>query len=389
MPPAASIVISILMGFSITINAACIIACCRKMRRDFYWLSVLFLLLSDLFIALSCMWYGLTAFFQPLNQLVGMCLFHMFAFAFGSLTQYSIIFFICLQRLLTIKSYNFGTNKIFKEYRYLLMIGTICFLFLFALAVTLFTPFEKSIAICSSNELYGHNFVIYFAFIFGLGTILMLTVISITVITGIRIWKIFFSSHVYPVNIESKQRCSSHDREAEFSNQIMSNQETRCPHSVFLQYRDNYVGNDVIPNVIDIQPNGNKENNGVVMSSKRKRKVYSISSEPLTRFQRMSLAWKSDRHLDRKAWEIRAFSTCVIIAMSSVIFTGPFVASYWVEILTGTVIKWQTQVVLFILHMLNVVVDPFIYAWRIPEIKAQLKKSLKCRKRNSKKILVS
>ncbi|CAG2187887.1 unnamed protein product [Mytilus edulis] len=235
---------------------------------------------------------------------------------------------------------------------------------------------------CSSNEMYGHNFVIYFSFIFGPGTLLMFTVISITVITGIRIWKIFFSSHVHPVNIRRKQTCSSHDKEAEFSSEIMPNQGTRCP-------QDNYVGNDVIQNITNMQTNDYKENNGVVMSSKRKRKVYSISSEPLTRFKRMSLAWKSDQHLDRKAWEIRAFSTCVILVMTSIIFTGPFVATFWVEILTSTVVKRKTQVVLFILHMLNVVVDPFIYAWRIPEIKAQLKKCLKSRKRNSKKVLES
>ena len=333
-------------------------------------------------MALSYMWFGLSELFQPLNQLVSMCLFQMFAFSFGSLTQYIILFFISLQRLFTIKSYNFGTNKIFKEYRYLLLVGTVCFLFLYSLAVTLFTPFKKSITMCSSNEMYGHNFVIYFSFIFGPGTLLMFTVISITVITGIRIWKIFFSSHVHPVNIRRKQTCSSHDKEAEFSSEIMPNQGTRCP-------QDNYVGNDVIQNITNMQTNDYKENNGVVMSSKRKRKVYSISSEPLTRFKRMSLAWKSDQHLDRKAWEIRAFSTCVILVMTSIIFTGPFVATFWVEILTSTVVKRKTQVVLFILHMLNVVVDPFIYAWRIPEIKAQLKQCLKSRKRNSKKVLES
>ncbi|CAG2187880.1 MC2R [Mytilus edulis] len=216
----------------------------------------------------------------------------------------------------------------------------------------------------------------------------MFIVISITVVTGIRIWKIFFSSHVHPVNIGRKQTCSSHDQEAEFSSEIMPKQGTRCPQSVFVQYRDNYVGNDVIQNVTNVQSNDNRENNGVVMSSKRKRKVYSISSEPLTRFKRMSLAWKSDQHLDRKTWEIRAFSTCVILVMTSIIFTGPFCCHLLGRNIDKYSCKRQTQVVLFILHMLNVVVDPFIYAWRIPEIQSQFKKCFKRRKRNSQKVLV-
>lgn len=333
-----SICLSILSLISITVNTACAIACFRNMRSDFYQLSVFLLLLNDAFMALSSVLYGSTAIFLSSNQLVGICLFQTFWFAFGSLTQYSLLLFICLQRYLTIKSYNFGTNKIFKEYRYLIVIGNICFVFLFSLAVTLFTPFEKTIVVCSSTELYGHHFIIYFAFIFGLGAILMFFVISITVITGIRIWKIFFLSRVQPVNIEMHLRGSSNHNEAQFSNQSTPNHGIRRLSSISIHYQDNYAENDTVPNFNEQQSKTNSD-----VNYKHGRQVYSKSDKPSKRLPIISLV-----QIDKKAWEIRAFSTCIITVVSAIIFTGPFLVSYWMETLTDTVVASNTRS--FILH---------------------------------------
>ncbi|CAG2224170.1 MC2R [Mytilus edulis] len=188
------------------------------------------------------------------------------------------------------------------------------------------------------------------------------------VITGIRIWKIFFSSRVQPVNIEMNPSGSSNHNEAQFSNQSTPKHGIRRLSSISIHYQDNYAENDTVPNFNEQQSKINSD-----VNYKHRHQVYSKSDEPSKRLPIISLG-----RIDKKAWEIRAFSTSVITVVSAIIFTGPFLVSYWMEILTDTVVARQTHVVLFYIHMLNLFVDPFIYVWRIPEIKEQLKKIIKC-----------
>ncbi|VDI58206.1 Hypothetical predicted protein [Mytilus galloprovincialis] len=166
-------------------------------------------------------------------------------------------------------------------------------------------------------------------------------------------------------------RESSNRNETESSNQISPNQSIRCLSSIHIQCQDSYVGNDTVQNFTEEQSKNNDDAN-----YKHRRQGYSISDELPNRRPRISLV-----RIEKKAWEIRAFSTCVIIVMTAVIFSGPFFASYWLEILTGTVVARQTHAYLFLVHMLNLVVDPFIYAWRIPEMKEQMKRIIKCKTR--------
>lgn len=76
------------------------------------------------------------------------------------------------------------------------------------------------------------------------------------------------------------------------------------------------------------------------------------------------------------AWEFRAFTNSIIIAVTTFLFTGPFMVSYWIDIYTGTLLPQQKRFWLFLPLVMNSILNPFIYAWRIPEIRKQFRKLL-------------
>ena len=78
------------------------------------------------------------------------------------------------------------------------------------------------------------------------------------------------------------------------------------------------------------------------------------------------------------AWEFRAFITSIIVAVTTIVLTGPFLVSYWIDYYTGTLLPQQVRFILLIPLVLNSILNPFIYAWRIPEIKQQFQKLFHC-----------
>ncbi|CAC5397993.1 unnamed protein product [Mytilus coruscus] len=74
------------------------------------------------------------------------------------------------------------------------------------------------------------------------------------------------------------------------------------------------------------------------------------------------------------SWEIRAFYTTIIIAFQTVVLTAPFVASYLIEVLSSTPLTLQIRVILFFPFLINSISNPFIYAWRIPEIREEFRR---------------
>ncbi|CAG2212882.1 ADOR [Mytilus edulis] len=76
----------------------------------------------------------------------------------------------------------------------------------------------------------------------------------------------------------------------------------------------------------------------------------------------------------KKSWEIRAFLTTIIIAFQTITLTGPFVASFWIEAFSNAPLTLQFRLLLFIPYLINCISNPFIYAWRIPEIRHEFKK---------------
>ena len=73
-------------------------------------------------------------------------------------------------------------------------------------------------------------------------------------------------------------------------------------------------------------------------------------------------------------WEIRAFATCIIIVLTTACLTFPFVCTFFIDMHLSNVVSRETRMILFGPLVINSVVKPFIYAWRIPEIQQEFKK---------------
>ncbi|CAC5360037.1 unnamed protein product [Mytilus coruscus] len=81
-----------------------------------------------------------------------------------------------------------------------------------------------------------------------------------------------------------------------------------------------------------------------------------------------------DKHWpQRKSWELRAFTSSIIIAVYTVALTGPFIASYWISLFSISLITFRIRVLLFIPLLIYALSNPFLYAWRIPEIQTKFK----------------
>ncbi|CAC5381120.1 ADORA2A [Mytilus coruscus] len=76
----------------------------------------------------------------------------------------------------------------------------------------------------------------------------------------------------------------------------------------------------------------------------------------------------------KRSWEIRAFLTTIIIAFQTVIITGPFLFSVCIEFLLISPMTMEIQLLFFIPYLINTLSNPFIYAWRIPEIRQEFRR---------------
>ena len=75
---------------------------------------------------------------------------------------------------------------------------------------------------------------------------------------------------------------------------------------------------------------------------------------------------------------MRAFGTSVIVATMTLLLKGPMMMVFWFDAFADAASSQQTRFLLFILYIGNTFIDPFIYAWRIPEIRQQFRNLCGC-----------
>lgn len=76
----------------------------------------------------------------------------------------------------------------------------------------------------------------------------------------------------------------------------------------------------------------------------------------------------------KQSWEIHAFKTSLVISVQTLILTGPLVVAYWVEIITGQRLTEQVNGIVGLPFLVHAFTNPFIYAWRIPDMRREFKK---------------
>ena len=122
------------------------------------------------------------------------CWLQLFLLNFAICLNYGFIFLMCLQRFLTIRSYNFGTVAHFDRKKYLYVSGMIFLVFLIVLGANMLIPKEDidQLTHCTSSSLYGERHA-YFVVV-GLGPtgILTILVVLLSSISSIHLWRIYF-----------------------------------------------------------------------------------------------------------------------------------------------------------------------------------------------------
>ncbi|XP_076076523.1 uncharacterized protein LOC143047380 [Mytilus galloprovincialis] len=339
---AVTVLFTALAGLTVLVDISYIIVCSKALKKTYHHLMILGLFFSDSILGISSALFSLSSIIQ--HKFIGSCLVQIFLFSFGIQLNYCLIFLLCLQRYFVVSSFNFGKNDRFNRNKFI-HIGVAIFLsFIFALFGSILTPKAEYMQVCTGPVVFGDSFYIFVTVIFLPITVIIIVLLIMSIITSFRLWKIYFKGTIAP-----KQRVRE---DIIMSDCMQSSKTNQCSH----------ISNS---NASEIkEQNEDKENIDLKHYSNR---------NPLTTSTDNSSSFDASRQL-KKSWEIRAFLTTIIIAFQTIILTGPFVASFWIEVFSNAPLALQIKLLLFIPNLINSISNPFIYAWRIPEIRQEFKK---------------
>lgn len=435
-------------------------------------------------LAVSSIINTLTILLKSSNA--GFCLMQIFLLTFGLQLTYSLVLLLCLQRYFTVKSYNLGTMQKFEKNKFAYIGGTIIVVFIWSFIGTVLTPHETHISECKPFILYGDNFFIFTITIFAPVTIIIVSLVLLSCITSVRIWKMFFavrriapltdckisinattsftnriSTDVKPDLYDTYQSNSSsaydeketHQQNSRrivdledidlqtsyLSNENEKNISVKKKECERIEVNDQYalslntnnlelqnrtlqtaqIGNvDVNINRgtnrdLFVQFEGNQYNCKEIITNynsnnqvenedncdesiKARTELSKAKTNCFTNQASKSVGTESihmrvlpyecthkattnskisvDKKLSpNKSWEIRALISSTIIAVYTVALTGPFIASYWISVFSLSLITFRIRVLLFIPLLIYSLTNPFLYAWRIPEIRNKFK----------------
>ncbi|XP_063411931.1 uncharacterized protein LOC134694799 isoform X2 [Mytilus trossulus] len=186
-------VLWISMGIGVVIiNILYIAVCMKALKKTFHHLVVLGLLFSDIFTSSAVTMIVLDSIFHFLPIHISACIFQIFLSCFGMVLSYCLMFLLCLQRYITVKSYNYGIR--FDDYKFKVIGGTVLLVFLYTLCSMTLTPHNSNLLSCNRHSLYANNVGIFVGTIFGPIAIIIILVMYISILTSFKLWKIYFKA---------------------------------------------------------------------------------------------------------------------------------------------------------------------------------------------------
>lgn len=327
-----------------------------------------------------------------------------------------MLFLLCIQRFYALLTNNFGnTQKKLDRYRYQLVSGTIVCLFLFEIAVCLFIPKTESLKACSVPYMYGKYGSVFTGLNIVPLTIFMVMLFVMYLSASRVIWRKFFNKKVQPLN---NQRT---DPNAGGTSQILTGRKgkdviigsknqtqknsngnrTECVVNFDLSCNDDSsrssskssTKDDISVIKLDLntdetcfddqhQPYNIINKDPKVSTTDRAKSDLNGGSrynltlgkrQPNTTENTNKDEYEQTKKAQRQAWEIRAFSTCVLLACQTILLTGPLIAGFWNDVIYDKPLSIQIKLILSIPYVLNSLSNPIIYTWRIPEIRQAFK----------------
>ncbi|XP_063443287.1 uncharacterized protein LOC134723658 [Mytilus trossulus] len=526
--PSLRLLYAVLAGIVALVNIIYIIVCFKVLRQRFLLLAVMGLCFSDAILGVAAMIFSASPVLEITTGIKEICWLQLFLLNFGLCLNYGFIFLICLQRYLTIRSYNYGTVAHFDKKKYVYVCGMIILVFLITFGVSILSPKEDldQLTYCTAPNLYGKGYVYFVAVGLGPPVILTFLVVLLSSFSSIHLWRIYFKNRkTKPIletftnrNTTFTEQSKRSEHEQDLPGQTTSSIEQDLPGQTTSSIEQDLPGQTTSSiswsnkqdklcikhlesksqnednRKIHIQPQNDedtcKTNTKVIQtvaaidtwtvnsvshkddkaihSDRKKRSIQienknmntqmqtgifvpvnndqqqqsifdifeqneradntddTLRNDDLIQVQNEIISIMDDcndqsttneqpknenilncqnktemddtqrivqhqtnitktmermgdykRFQLRKSWEVRAFVTSIVIAIQTILLTGPFISSFWIEIIHGSTLPLQTRFILSLLFLTNSLSNPLIYAWRIPEIRREFRNLLK------------
>lgn len=384
--------------FALSVNAITACSAFVTLKRKLHNTLIICLWVNNVVVSLTAIIHKICKLFLHKDQTRSLCLMAGVSFSYSLSTSYAIIFLVGWLRFKTIKSFNIGIDFKFERYKYVIVGGTHILTLSTSIFANIFLPTKaRKINICSPYHMYEENYQIYIGMLWGPLTILLIFVIVIYVLNAIYIWKIFFKEHlkIWPVDraprpgskpneYESPMRSDKsvlflqnmgHQTESEMEviQEIPCRITQNTASSSTIEFNqikieiENQSHDDREGQVQDLTGTQNNTNNTTLDRSRVEKKNTKRCKQ-----ERTHNSGTTAYHVDRR-WEIRAFTTNILIASTSIFLSLPFVSSLWYDLFANEVLSFQTQNIMFYINAINYILDPFIYAFTVPEIRKKLK----------------
>ena len=323
----------------------------------------------------------------------------MLSYSMVSTCSLPFFFLLCFQRYLNVKLYNFGTKLYFDRYKYQIIGSTIAFTFTTVFGTIFFLPREyegNSVASCNPEDVFGYfYFRIFYTIVFTPITLVMLLLFTLSILTAFELYRMFFRqiNRVSSAGSIGKKDQSDGNKATDFGiflaksdaekvtfkkSLVQKENEENTTSSMFniVDGHDKRKSRDISEDMVDLSflpddPNidGGRCETSTANTTQKKTKKGKNHLE-----DHEGAIGMDNKKLTRKEWELRAFITSLFVALTAIIFTGPFVVSIWFDVLSGIPLPMEKKMLLFLPISLNVFSNPFLYAWRIPEIRNEFKK---------------
>lgn len=413
MPTYLVILRSTVAVVAVFLNITFFFICFKKLRMKLHTLLILALHMSYVFLGIGSIWITLSLLVPSMRINVRSYLFAISAMMFGMISKYSILFMISLERFLIIKSFNFGMRHTFDKFKIHLIIGIMSFAFLGSVGPS-FTPHTNTIDASSDPlNMYMKSYPIFVLVFMAILTLLFLLIVTTTSISAYYIWKIFFksSNKIVPLTLENVRNFSvqtappdtfvnvpgpSNSHQMRISTVIPFCRIERLDHDHAETVFVNPIKDENRINSHDLQGNDSDEEQQVDCNeSKIKQLEIDVNHVVMEEIQRESKELKFQRKWTKqhkilkprsslsnlqvkietdKYWEIRAFITSVLVVCTTFLLAGPFFTLFWIAYFLAIKVPMETRFILLTLCTINALIDPFVYVWRIPEMREQFKK---------------
>lgn len=385
-----------------------ITVCVKTLAKNFHHLSIIWFLVSDVCLSTVSSIYSISQ--QMINKAMCVLLIH-FIFYF-LLLNYSFMLLVCIHRFVLLKTMTFNAVKQkFENYKYRIISGTVFIPFLYELGNTILMPKQESIHTCSALNMYGQHQSAFIAVTVVPITIFLFTVVSLYAISGHIVWRSFM--RVRPVdenvifqNITTRNESTGKTalRSEPFCtvrmspNENVSDSNSLKLEDIVVTQKGETTSSLHCKKVIS---NDKRHcNNGSSFDQPNDDDIICIELDPSNHTNEEPIAKQDDLPCDRsnmsglprvgimtgkspiirqptvlnkgntnRSWEMRAFFTCLLIAVQTVLLTGPFVFGLWMDVISGQPTSVQFKFILTFPYLLQGLINIFLYSWRFEEVR--------------------